>query len=51
MVLASRRRALAAAAANSPMSRRVPSSASLTERTSERSKLISSPDSAAMTSA
>ncbi len=51
MVLASRRRALAVAAANSPTSRRVPSSRRRTARTSARSKLCSSPPSEAMTSA
>ncbi|MCA1630044.1 MAG: hypothetical protein LC774_06865 [Acidobacteria bacterium] len=51
MVLASRRRAEAEADANSLMSRREPSSASFTERTSARSKLISSPPSVEMTSA
>src|SRR5215831_14069429 len=50
MVFASRRRAEAVALANSLTSRRVPSSISLIERTSARSKLISSPLSEAITS-
>ena len=50
MVLASRRRVEAVAFANSLRSFRVPSSSSLTLRTSVRSKLVISPVSDAMTS-
>ena len=49
IVLASRRRVEAVAFANSLTSRRVPSSRSLTERTSSKSNVESSPVSDAMT--